>query len=189
MIFARRLTAVAAVLGLSTGLAAASPAISETDLNMRTGPGTEYGVVTVIPGGATVDVAGCGGGWCDVAWAGYSGYASAGYLDAMGGVAIAPPPAVVVRPGVVVRDRRYVRPGRVINRAVRGVGRAIRRDARQDRREVRQDRRQGRRAQQRSQRREVRQDRRQGRRAPQRSERRETRQNRPAERRAERRNR
>ena len=58
----RLLAATVAALGLSTGIAAAAPAVTETDLNMRSGPGTGYGVVTVIPDGATVDVAGCSGG-------------------------------------------------------------------------------------------------------------------------------
>jgi uncharacterized protein YraI len=163
MMIAKRLAAAAAVLGLSAGVAAASPAVTETDLNMRTGPGTEYGVVTVIPGGATVDVGGCGGGWCDVAWNGFDGFASASYLDSLGVVTVAPP-AVYAGPSVVVRDRSYVRPGRVINRTVRGIRRAIRRDARQDRREwrreMRQDRREARRDRRRDARRDVRRDRR-----------------------------
>lgn len=162
MMFAKKLAAAATVLGLSAGLAAASPAVTETDLNMRNAPGTWGDVITVIPGGATVDVAGCSGGWCDVAWAGFQGYASASYLDAIGssGVVVAPPPAVVVRPGVVVRDRRYVGP----RRAWRGIRGAIRREARRDRREWRRDRREWRR--------EVRRDRRQDRRAERRQERR-----------------
>jgi uncharacterized protein YraI len=49
-----------------------------TDLNMRATPGGSR--ITVIPGGAWVDVSGYSGGWCRVAWAGYYGWSSCRYL-------------------------------------------------------------------------------------------------------------
>jgi len=49
-----------------------------TDLNMRASPGGSR--ITVIPGGAWVEVIGYSGGWCRVAWAGYDGWASCRYL-------------------------------------------------------------------------------------------------------------
>jgi hypothetical protein len=71
---------------LSAGAAAAAPAVVQGDLNMRSGPGTSYRVVSVIPEGTTVDVRGCTGSWCRVSYGGRAGYASANYLGG-GGVA------------------------------------------------------------------------------------------------------
>jgi len=76
-----KLLAASSALMLSAGAAAAAPAIVSTDLNMRSGPGTEYGVVTTMPAGATVDVGACSGSWCAVNFRGASGYASASYLS------------------------------------------------------------------------------------------------------------
>jgi uncharacterized protein YraI len=88
-----KLLAAGAALILSGSIAAAAPATVSADLNMRAGPGTEYGVVATIPAGATVDVGGCTGSWCAVSFRGESGYASASYLS--GGA----PSAAVVVPG------------------------------------------------------------------------------------------
>jgi hypothetical protein len=82
-IWTQTATAVGALL-LSAGVAAAATAVAENDLNMRTGPGTEYSVVNVIPDGAPVDVRGCDAGWCQVAYAGTAGYASQNYLGLAG---------------------------------------------------------------------------------------------------------
>jgi len=77
------LAAAASIIAMSAGVAAAGPAVSETNLNMRSGPGTDHAVVDVIPAGATVEVLDCAGTWCRVAYAGATGYASRSYL-AMG---------------------------------------------------------------------------------------------------------
>lgn len=66
-------------LALSSGIAAA--AVATTDLNMRTGPGTGYQVIDVIPDGASVRVRGCEGSWCEVDFRGRSGFASVSYLS------------------------------------------------------------------------------------------------------------
>lgn len=92
------LSAVSALV-LSAGAASAAPAMAESTLNMRSGPGTQYGVVATIPGGATVDVAGCAGSWCQVSFNGESGFANRSYL-AMGGE----PSAAVVAPGYAYDD-------------------------------------------------------------------------------------
>jgi uncharacterized protein YraI len=76
-----KLLGAAAVLLLSVGAAAAAPAVSRQDLNVRSGPGTGYGVVGVIQAGATVDVGACQGSWCQVAFDGGSGYANRSYLQ------------------------------------------------------------------------------------------------------------
>jgi uncharacterized protein YraI len=80
----------AGVLALSTGVAAAAPAVVDNDLNLRAGPGTEYPVVAAMPAGATVDVMGCEASWCRVAFNGTVGWASRAYIGAGGGVAAAP---------------------------------------------------------------------------------------------------
>jgi uncharacterized protein YgiM (DUF1202 family) len=50
-------------------------------LNLRSGPGTSYSVVTVLPPGTQVDITGSAqNGFLPVTWAGRSGYASASYL-------------------------------------------------------------------------------------------------------------
>jgi uncharacterized protein YraI len=91
----------AALLG-SAAIANAQTAVAETDLNVRAGPGTEFSVVGVIPGGAPVQVMGCSGSWCQVAFRGGTGFASASYL-AMGGPVGAP----VVASGGYYEDDYY----------------------------------------------------------------------------------
>jgi uncharacterized protein YraI len=59
------------------------------DLNLRSGPGTGYRVIDTMPAGSYVDVLGCTGSWCQVQFAGVTGYASASYLGG-GGYAAAP---------------------------------------------------------------------------------------------------
>jgi len=80
----------AGVLALSTGFAAAAPAVVQNDLNLRSGPGIEYPVVAAMPSGATVDVMGCEAGWCRVGFNGTVGWASRAYMGLGGGVAVAP---------------------------------------------------------------------------------------------------
>src|SRR5690349_3496431 len=90
-----KLLAGGAALLLSTGAALAVPATAQSDLNVRSGPGTQYPVVGTIGGGETVDVGSCTGSWCQVSFSGGSGFANRSYL-AMGGVA--PGPAVAAVP-------------------------------------------------------------------------------------------
>jgi hypothetical protein len=90
----KTLACSAAILAFGCGVAAAAPARTEADLNMRSGPGTGSGVVAVIPRGAVVNATDCGGGWCRVRYRGEVGYASRNYLD-FGATAGIAPPAVV----------------------------------------------------------------------------------------------
>ncbi len=61
-------------------------ATTTTDLNLRSGPGTNYSVLTVIPAGASVtDNGSAGNGFDAVIYRGTSGYAYAAYLSAGGG--------------------------------------------------------------------------------------------------------
>ncbi len=99
----KHLALAAGLLLTSAGAASAAPALVTGDLNLRTGPGTNFGVITVLPGGVTVNAVGCGGGWCRIAWRGGYGYASRSYLDFGGGpVYAAPPPRIYVAPPPVV---------------------------------------------------------------------------------------
>ncbi|BBK41560.1 peptide-binding protein [Allostella vacuolata] len=74
----------AAGLALIASLPAAAPAAAQsqgwatTNVNMRSGPGTEYPPVLVVPAGAPLTVFGCieGYGWCDVAFEEARGFVS-----------------------------------------------------------------------------------------------------------------
>lgn len=104
------LLASTAALLLSAGVAAAAPATARSDLNVRSGPGTEYGVVGTLQGGETVDVAGCTGSWCQVSFSGGTGYASANYLAMAGGAAgpgYAAAAPVYADPGYVYDEPGY----------------------------------------------------------------------------------
>jgi uncharacterized protein YraI len=81
--------------GLAWSAAEAAPGVATGNVNMRTGPGTGYAVITTIPAGAPVEVLGCPS-WCEVAYAGTRGWASSNYISA---AAVAPAaPAVVYQP-------------------------------------------------------------------------------------------
>ncbi|MBW8384151.1 MAG: SH3 domain-containing protein [Youngiibacter sp.] len=59
----------------------ASSAMAATaNLNMRTGPGTGYQIIRVIPKGAQVSVSGSENGWYKVTYQGATGWASGSYL-------------------------------------------------------------------------------------------------------------
>ncbi|MFH5836918.1 SH3 domain-containing protein [Proteiniclasticum sp. C24MP] len=60
--------------------------ITTANLNMRTGPGTGYSVITVIPKGAKVIVNGYSGDWAKVTYSGKNGYAHSSYLKIETGV-------------------------------------------------------------------------------------------------------
>lgn len=67
----RRLKLVGAIIGatlMGVAAAQAAPGYSTTDVNIRTGPDTEYPSVEVIPEGTALEIAGClqDESWCDV---------------------------------------------------------------------------------------------------------------------------
>jgi hypothetical protein len=69
--------------GLFLGIAvptAASAAYTTGDVNLRTGPGTGYAVITTAPAGSFVNVLGCPSSWCRVNFRGIVGWMSAGYI-------------------------------------------------------------------------------------------------------------
>jgi len=84
-----KLMASAGALLVSSGLAAAAPAVVTSSVNVRTGPGTGYDVIGALPSGAAVDVLRCGPDWCQVAFNGELGFASRSYLD-LGVAAVGP---------------------------------------------------------------------------------------------------
>ena len=57
------------------------------NVNLRTGPGTDYGALLVIPNGAGVNVTDYANGWAHVNYGGYVGYVSTKYISGLGGVA------------------------------------------------------------------------------------------------------
>jgi len=71
----------ASIVALSTGWAAAAPAVVLDFLNLRSGPGYDYGVIEIIPVGLVVDAGGCVPGWCQVNVNGIIGYVDASYLS------------------------------------------------------------------------------------------------------------
>ena len=103
---ARIAATAVAISVLSTPYATAAPALATTNVNLRAGPGTTYNVIVTIPGGTTIDVAGCNGQWCQVTWQGQNGYVIATSIDqgdadgpSAGGPPPGEPPPGVGRPG------------------------------------------------------------------------------------------
>lgn len=78
--FAAALAASACAL---PAVAEAASAFSTANVNMRSGPSTQYPAVIVIPSGSRVNIQGClsSANWCDVAFAGYRGWVSGSYLQ------------------------------------------------------------------------------------------------------------
>ena len=76
---------VSIAFGLSlASMAAAQAAQSTASLNVRSGPGTSYGVVDVLYQGENVDVEQCRSGWCQINHDGPDGWVSARYLTDRG---------------------------------------------------------------------------------------------------------
>lgn len=64
----------------------AGSAVTTSSLNLRTGPSTGYGVILVMPNGASVTLTGASqNGFLGVTYGGSTGWASGDYLDASGG--------------------------------------------------------------------------------------------------------
>ena len=64
--------------------AQAAPGVATSNVNVRSGPGTGYGVVDTLRRGQNVDVQRCQGSWCYVVKPGPDGWVSASYLSAGG---------------------------------------------------------------------------------------------------------
>lgn len=96
-----------ALLALSVPtIAAAGNGYATGSVNMRSGPGTQFTVVTTVQAGSPLIVNGCSSGWCDVTWGGARGWCSDNYVTI--GAYSAP---VYVQPvPVYVPSPVYVRP-------------------------------------------------------------------------------
>jgi uncharacterized protein YgiM (DUF1202 family) len=83
--------ALVGAMALPGAASAQQMAFTTTDLNMRTGPSPDFAVVTVIPANSGVGVLGCTETmtWCQVSFAGITGWAYAPYLAVE--LAAAPP--------------------------------------------------------------------------------------------------
>lgn len=71
---------------VTSGVAWATTAQSTTALNVRSGPGTSYGVVDTLTPGETVEVNECvSNGWCYIEHTGPDGWVSSNYLTPVSG--------------------------------------------------------------------------------------------------------
>jgi uncharacterized protein YraI len=111
-------SALVSALAWSTGASAQEFAQATGNVNMRTGPGTSYGIITTIPAGAPIQLLGCPG-WCQVIYAGRQGWVSSNYVG-RGYAAVVPEAPYIYQPAPVVRyayrtampPRAYWRQGR-----------------------------------------------------------------------------
>lgn len=97
-------------LAMMAGLAGASTADARTvtptsNLNVRSGPGTSYAVLGVLPAGSRVWVGTCTSGWCSVKLGSLAGWSNASYLEAH----IRPP--VVIVPPIIIHPPHHRPPG------------------------------------------------------------------------------
>jgi SH3 domain-containing protein len=73
--------AISGVLLFGTvGSALSAPAVATSNVNVRSGPGSNYQAVDTIRRGERVDVQGCEGGWCYIEKRGPDGWVSWRYL-------------------------------------------------------------------------------------------------------------
>jgi len=69
----------------TTAAASAAPAFATNNVNVRSGPGTGYGIVDALRRGEQVDVQYCRGSWCFIQKRGPDGWVSSNYLSSGGG--------------------------------------------------------------------------------------------------------
>jgi uncharacterized protein YraI len=73
---------VGAAMLVTAGAALAAPGFATANVNVRSGPGSNYSAVDTLRRGEPVQVSGCRSGWCFVEKAGQDGWVSANYLNA-----------------------------------------------------------------------------------------------------------
>lgn len=113
----RRINLIGIIAGLTmlgTAAAQAAPGFSTANVNIRTGPDTDFPSVGVIPEGDDLDIRGClkDESWCDVIWAGNRGWVFSEYLafEQRGGGYVSLPdvgPAAFAIPIVAFAAREY----------------------------------------------------------------------------------
>ncbi len=91
--FLNVIVAATFMLVTSTIAAFAVPATATTGVNVRSGPGTGFGIVDTLHAGEAVNVTECQGGWCYVEKSGPDGWVSGNYLQAAAATPAAPAPS------------------------------------------------------------------------------------------------
>jgi uncharacterized protein YraI len=93
----QKLSTIAASAALAMGAllaivpaANAAPGTVTSNVNVRSGPGTNFAVVSTARRGTQVDVQQCQQSWCYVQGRGVTGWVSANYLSAAGGAPVNP---------------------------------------------------------------------------------------------------
>jgi len=81
MRFVRLVVAASLTILASATAAFAAPAVATSNVNLRSGPGTNYAVVGALRTGQNVDVVECQDSWCFIDVGGRSGWASSAYLQ------------------------------------------------------------------------------------------------------------
>lgn len=90
IVMAATVASVGAVVGVANAVAAGQ-FTTTGNVNMRSGPGTSYQILAVVPLGATVTASGStSGSWTEVTYNGRTGYVSSSYLRATAAPAAAP---------------------------------------------------------------------------------------------------
>jgi len=91
--------AAAILIALSAVHAAAEPAVTESRINLRSGPGPAFGTIAVMPPGARLEAEKCTDEWCRVKFGRQIGYANRALLKiGTDSYASAGPPAAPVEP-------------------------------------------------------------------------------------------
>lgn len=85
---------------ISAAHAAAEPAVAQSKLNLRVGPGAAFGIMAVLPPGTRVNTLKCTDDWCRVQLSRQIGYVSRDFLKtgADSYASAAPPSASVQAP-------------------------------------------------------------------------------------------
>jgi len=73
--------AAGAAVMFAPAIATAAPAVTTSNVNVRSGPGPSFPVVDTLRGGTAVDVGQCRGDFCQVNTRSTSGWVSAGFLS------------------------------------------------------------------------------------------------------------
>ncbi|MGO4525172.1 SH3 domain-containing protein [Microvirga sp. 2MCAF35] len=83
----RQIIALSLVPIITTAPALAGPGITTSNVNFRSGPGTQFSSIRTLPEGTAVDIGDCedSGSWCAITVGGRSGFVSGRYLEEKSG--------------------------------------------------------------------------------------------------------
>jgi hypothetical protein len=100
---------------LSLSAASAAPGTATTNVNMRSGPGTNYAVVGVVTAGQRIEVGNCRSSWCSVSIGRTSGWIAQQYIRTSAPAAKPAPQRPQVQPPQHVQPQRpQVQPPRPV---------------------------------------------------------------------------